>query len=78
MITLYALQEKKGLISRRRGNLVVFLELQRKVSGFSRVMMGNSGSLLCGPRDIKSPFELRGGAQHCSRVTIGKSGLKTH
>ena len=29
------------------------------------------------PREVQSPFELRGGAQHCSRLTAGESGLKT-
>ena len=56
------------------GNLVVFLELWQD----SRVTTGNSGCLLCWPREVQSPFELQGGVQHCSRVTVGESGLKTH
>ena len=64
-----------GLFSRPCRNLVVFLELQREVSGFSRVMMGNSGSLSCCPREVQSPFELQGGERDCSRVTAWESGL---
>ena len=59
------------------GYLVFFLELWRNIWGFSRVTTGNSGSLSCGPREVQSPFELRGGARHCSRVTAGESGFKT-
>ena len=43
------------------GNLVVFLELWREIWDFSQVTMGNSGSLLCCPREVQSPLELRGG-----------------
>ena len=47
------------------------LELRRD----SRVMTGNSGRLSCCPREVRSPFELRGGAGHCSRVTAGQIDL---
>ena len=40
------------------GNLVVFLELRHDISGFSHITTVNSGSLLCGPREVQSPFEL--------------------
>ena len=46
-----------------------FFELRQDVWGFSRVTTGNSGSLSCGPREVQSPFELRGGVRHCSPVT---------
>ena len=51
-----------GILELRRGwgSLVGFSELQRDVWGFSRVTMGNSGSLLCGPKVVQSSFELRG------------------
>ena len=48
----------KGLILRWLGNLVVFLELRWD----SGVMTENSGSLLCCPREVQSPFEFCGGA----------------
>ena len=38
-------------------------------------MMGNSGSLSFWPREIQSPFESRGGAGNCSRVTAGQTDL---
>ena len=50
-----------------------FLELRQD----SRVMMVNSGSLSCGPSEAQSPFEFRGGAWHCYRVTAGELGLKS-
>ena len=53
------------------GNLVVFLELRRD----SRGTTGNSGSLSCCPREVQSPFELRGGAGDCSRITAGQIDL---
>src|SRR5574340_300316 len=40
----------KGFILRRRGSHVVFLELRRD----SRVTTGNSGCLLCWPRQVQS------------------------
>ena len=40
----------KGLILRWRGNHVVFLELRRDF----RITMGNSGFLLCCPREVHS------------------------
>ena len=61
----------KGLISRWRGNLVVFLELCRD----SRVTMRSSGSLSCWPGEVQSEFELLGGAGDCSRVTHKLSRL---
>ena len=53
-----------------------FFELQLDVWGFSQVSTGNSGNLSCGPREVQSPFALRGGARQCSRVVAGVSGLK--
>ena len=38
---------------------------------------GSSGSLSCGVREVKSPYEWRGGARHCSRVMVVESGLNT-
>ena len=35
--------------------------------------MGNS----CGLREVQSPFELQGGAQHYSQAMAGESCLKT-
>ena len=61
-----------------RGNLVGFLELQHDLWGFFRVSTGNSRSPSCGPRAVQSPFKLRGGRWHCSRVTAGESGIKMH
>ena len=43
---------KKSLISRTRGNLVVFLELLHDMWDILRVMMGNSGSLSCDLREV--------------------------
>ena len=45
---------------------------------FYRLTTGNSGSFFCGPREVQSPFGMRGGAQDCSRITAGDTGLKTH
>ena len=55
---------------------MAFLELRRDEWSFSQVMMGNSVSLSCGPREVQVPFELRG-AWHRSQVTAGEMGLKT-
>ena len=38
-------------------------------------MTGNLESLSCCSREVRSPFELRGGAGHCSRVTAGQIDL---
>ena len=40
---------------------MVFFEVRRDMWRFSGVMMGNLGSLTCGPREVQSPFKLRGG-----------------
>ena len=68
---------KEGLILRCLAKLVVFFELQHNVSGSPRFTTGNSGSVSCGPREVQSPFGMRGGAQDCSRITAGYTGLKT-
>ena len=47
---------------------VVFLELRRN----SRITSGNSGFLLCWPREVHLRFGLRGKAGECSRVTAGQ------
>ena len=39
-------------------NLLVFLELQQKIWGSSLVMMGTSGTSLCGLRKVQSSCEL--------------------
>ena len=56
---------------------MVCLELWREAWGFSSVTMGNSESLSCCLREVKSPFELRRGAQECSGVMAGESGLNS-
>ena len=61
----------KGLISRLRGILGVFLELLWD----SRVTTGIAGSLSCCPREVQSAFKLQGGAGDCSRVTSGQIDL---
>ena len=38
---------------------------------FSRGTKGNSGSLSCCAREVRSPFELQWDARHCSRVMVG-------
>ena len=45
------------------------------VWGFSQGTTGSSGSLSCGVREVKSPYEWRGGARQCSRVMVVESGL---
>ena len=62
---------RKGLHLTMTGNLVVFLELWQD----SGVMMRNSESLSCWPREVQSPFELRGRAGDCSRDTAGQIDL---
>ena len=57
---------------------MVCLELWREAWGFSSVTMGNSESLSCCLREVKSPFELQGPAPKSSRVTAGESGLNSH
>ena len=66
---------ENDLISCWGGNIMVFLELRQEACGSSRVVMGTSGNLSCCLREVKSPFELPGGAWDCSRVTAGDSGL---
>ena len=38
---------------------------------------GNSGSLSCCLKEVKSPFELRGGVQDRSGISAGESGLNS-
>ena len=52
-----------------------FFRAAARVWGFSGVMTGNSGSLTCGPRDVLSPFYLRGGGRHCYQVTAVEWGI---
>ena len=54
------------------------LELRQEAWDSSPVTTGYSGSLSCCLREVKSPFELRGGARDCSGVTAGESGLNSH
>ena len=46
------------------------------VWGFSQGTTGSSGSLSCGAREVRSPWEWRGGGCHCSGVRIGESGSR--
>ena len=43
----------------------------------SRGIMGSSGSLSCGAREVRFLCAWLGGARHCSRVMVGESHLKT-
>ena len=54
---------------------MVLLELRHEAWGSSQVAMGTSGNLACYLREVMSPFELRGGAWDCFRVTARKSGI---
>ena len=47
---------------------MVFLELWHDMWDIFLVTMQNAGSLSCGPREVQSPLELRGGAGHCSGI----------
>lgn len=47
-----------GLMSRGRGNLLVFPELQQEVCDSSPAILWNSGSLTYCLREVKSPCEL--------------------
>ena len=60
------------------GHLVVCLELWREAWDSSPGTTGNSESLSCCLRKVKSPFKLRGRARECSGVTRGGSGLISH
>ena len=62
-------ERTNGLMSRRRGNLLVFLELQQWDS--SPANLWNSGSLTCCLREVKSPCELRGASQDSFSVSAG-------
>ena len=57
---------------------MVCLKLQQEAWDSSPCTMGNSGSLLCCLREVKSAFELQGQAQKCSGVMAGESGLNSH
>ena len=52
--------KKSKASSRDEGGISFFLNLQREVWGFSRVMTQNSGSLSCCLREVQSPFEYEG------------------
>ena len=60
-----------GLMSRGRGNLLVFLELQREAWNSSPANPWNSGSLTCCFREVKSPCELQGASQDSSSDDAG-------
>ena len=51
---------------------MLLFELRQEVWDSSLVTTGYSGSLSCCLREVKSPFELRGGARNCSGVTAGE------
>ena len=72
-----AMQEKKSLHIARTGASRGFSPAAAPVSDFSRGTMGSSGSLLCGNREVRSPWAGQGGARHCSPVRVGESGLMT-
>ena len=58
----------KGPQSRGGENLLVFLELQQKIWGSSLVMMGTSGTSLCGLRKVQSSCELWGASRDSSAI----------
>ena len=60
--------EKSGLFSSCKGPVGIPLES----------LPGNSGSLSCCLREVKSPFKLQGRARECSGVMAGESGLNSH
>ena len=68
----------KGLMSQGLGNLLVFFKLLQEAWDSSAATLGNSGSLSCCLREVKSPFELRGGARDRSGVLTGESGFNSH
>ena len=68
----------KGLMSQGLGNLLVFFKLLREAWDSSAATLGNSGSLSCCLREVKSPFELQGGARDRSGVLTGESGFNSH
>ena len=45
--------------------------------GHKESSTAKSVSLSWGAREVGSPCEWRGGARHCSRATVGESGLET-
>ena len=60
-----------GCIMGGRGSHVVFLELRRD----SRVTTGNSGCLLCWPRQVQYSIRVAKESWDCSRVTAGPIDL---
>ena len=54
---------------------MVFLEFRQEAWGSSGVATGISWNLSCSIRDIKTPFELQGGAQDGSQVSAGELDL---
>ena len=55
---------------------MVFLELRRQCGVSHEVQRGAQGASCVAPGKSDLPCEWRGGARHCSRVTVGASGLK--
>ena len=60
-----------------KGRLVVFLEQRSPCWVFHEVRRGAHGASRVVPGKSVLPWERRGGAGHCSRVTVGESSLKT-
>ena len=56
---------------------MVFLNLRRQCEVSPDIRRGVEGARVA-PGKSGLPCEWRGGARHCSRLTVGVSGLKTH
>ena len=54
---------------------MIFLKLRQEAWGYSQAVTGTSGNVFCCLREVKFPFELRGGAWYFSQITAGESGL---
>ena len=61
----------------RTGESPGFLEMRREAWDSFSGTPGNSGSLSCCLKEVKSPFELRGGVQDRSGISAGESGLNS-
>ena len=70
--------EDKTLTCRDCGNEFVFSASEQEFfAQKARGTTARSVSLSWGAREVGSPCEWRGGARHCSRATVGESGLET-
>ena len=59
------------------GRLLVFIDLRRLRGVSHEVRRGAQGASCVEPGKSGLPCEWRGRARHCSRVTVGESGLET-